>query len=69
MSNETVTVKVGQIWADNDPRSDGREVIVDEIRDGYALCHTGTLGKKTKIKLGRFKPTRSGYKLVRDVEE
>lgn len=31
-------VEPGQVWADNDPRSDGRTVRVDRIDDGKAVC-------------------------------
>lgn len=31
-------VKPGQIFADNDPRSEGRTLRVDEIENGVALC-------------------------------
>lgn len=37
-----VPVRVGQIWADNDPRSAGRTLRVDAIVDGKALCTTLT---------------------------
>jgi ABC-type phosphate transport system auxiliary subunit len=37
MSTDT-TVEPGQIWADNDKRSEGRTVRVERIEDGSAVC-------------------------------
>lgn len=37
-----VTVRVGQIWADNDPRNAGRTLRVDAVAAGKALCTTLT---------------------------
>lgn len=67
---DTVEVKVGQVWEDNDPRQQKqgvavRRIKVLEIADGKALCqHPSGQGRKTKIRLDRFRPTKSGYKLV-----
>lgn len=67
---EKIEVKVGQTWEDNDPRSKAqgilpRRIKVLEISDGKALCqHPSGLGRKTKIRLDRFRPTASGYKFV-----
>ena len=35
-------VKPGQIWADNDWRSEGRTLLVERIEDGKAVCVTLT---------------------------
>jgi hypothetical protein len=71
------TVKVGQIWADNDKRSRGRKVKVLEVHtemaDGtpfknpYAIVQPpfGN-GRKTTIRLDRFRPNATGYTLVSD---
>lgn len=65
---EKIEVKVGQIWEGNDPRSAKRLLKVLEIKDGKAVVqHPRGIGMKTKIKLSRFKPTSTGYKLVQDV--
>lgn len=32
---DTPAVKVGQIWADNDPRSEGRTLRVDQFENGW----------------------------------
>lgn len=35
---ETIEVKVGSVWADNDPRVAGRTIRVDRIEGEYAYC-------------------------------
>lgn len=73
---ETVEVKVGQVWADCDWRAAkrGREVKVVElgtVQNGmarYALVVTRFAGgewgtKQTRVRLDRFRPTSTGYKL------
>ena len=72
-------VQVGQIWADNDPRHKGRMIQVKKIEPPLAICKILTnrndwdkeawktksmVGREVKIKLRRFKPTASGYKLM-----
>jgi hypothetical protein len=67
---ETVTVRVGQIWEDNDRRiTEGayrRRFKVLAIEDGKALVETmnNEPRRRTKIKLDRFKPTSTGYRIV-----
>lgn len=65
-------VRPGQVWADNDKREKGRRlirvVLVDEVAQ-YALVapYTGrdnAKGRVTRIRLNRFKPTSTGYRLV-----
>lgn len=82
------TVKVGQVWADNDKRSAGRHVKVVELlpptlgaphiqpkpaRARVALCTASgevirVNGKATHttIRVSRFRPTSTGYRLVKD---
>lgn len=67
-----IEVKVGQVWEDWDIRhrdAPGRRRIkVIEIKDGKAIVqHPSGQGTKTRIRLDRFKPTSTGYKLVEDV--
>lgn len=70
-------VKVGQVWADNDKRSAGRHVrvIAIEVTLKQAVvrrCNSagGLIGARvTRIALRRFRPTSTGYRLVRDVAE
>lgn len=70
---ESVEVKVGQVWEDNDPRiirggHAPRRVKILEIKDGRALVqHPSGMGRKTKVRVDRFRPTASGYKLVENV--
>ena len=74
------TVRPGQIWADNDPRSRGRTLRVvsvgpDKVRcvvltasEANATSATDPVGKTTQISRSRFRPTSNGYRLVADVE-
>jgi hypothetical protein len=70
-------VTVGQVWADNDWRSRGRQVRVVEIRGIYAVVELvalaehgfGELGRRTRVRLDRFRPTSTGYRLVHAAEE
>lgn len=71
-------VKVGQVWIDNDYRTSGRRcVCVNQINGDKALCAVGTYDPSTKtpvawtsrqttISLRRFKPTATGYRLVKE---
>lgn len=74
---ETVQVEVGQVWVSCDKRDDGRQVQVlavhTQMADGtrflhpYAVVKSPTgLGRKSSIRLDRFRPTANGYRLVRD---
>jgi hypothetical protein len=66
-TNENI-VKVGQIWADKDKRREGRQLRVEQIGEGFALCSkrrssSDQFGQRlTRIKLDRF----SRYRLVDD---
>ena len=64
---------VGQVWADNDPRAEGRTVRIDRIEGRFVWATVitdrpetlvSTVGRKTRIAIQRLKPTRSGYRLV-----
>lgn len=82
----TPDVRPGQIWADNDKRSSGRTIRVDEIigspqGDRVAVCTiltnrdaadpndwgTDMRGRKVRIKVRRFRPTSTGYRLIENV--
>ncbi len=75
----TTTVRLDQIWADNDPRSSGRFLRVSAIDgDRAAVREVGydvtngiavDLQRKriSRIRLDRFRPTSSGYRLVVDI--
>lgn len=64
-------VRVGQVWADNDYRSEGRTVMVMEIVGDSAICSVAfgnnKTRKRTKILLRRFRPNSTGYRLIADV--
>jgi hypothetical protein len=82
-SNSNATTDAGvrdrQVWADNDPRSAGRKVRVISVDETHAtvvgVVASGgkyvpsTAARKTRIKLTRFKPTSTGYRLVQDAED
>lgn len=75
-------VRVGQVWADNDNRSAARQVRVVEIDDthatvelvgqrgrparGHELRQEAKPGRRTRVRLDRFRPTSTGYRLVND---
>ena len=67
-----VTVEPGQIWKDRDYRMHGRHLFVLRIEGERAICASCTPNGKvltqslTRIRLDRFKPTSTGYDLVRE---
>lgn len=74
LSSHPVDVRVGQVWEDNDPRITGcrRQIKVLEIKvkNGAikaVVQHPSGLGAKTRIRIDRFRPTSTGYRLVQDV--
>lgn len=75
MTAERVEVRPGQIWADNDPRSEGRTIRIEFVGSESAACrilanptaaHADRRGKITRIRLDRFRPTSNGYRLLGD---
>lgn len=61
---EQSEVKVGQVWVDNDSRSKGRRVRVLEVDATHATVQSPSgQGRKTRIRLDRFRPTSTGYRL------
>lgn len=60
--NNPYGVKVGQVWEDNDSRSN-RTVTVLRIVGDYAHVIAST-GRRSTIRLDRFKRTSTGYFLV-----
>ncbi len=58
-------VKRGQIWRDNDPRTP-RQLKVVKLDGMYAICENTALKRRTRVRLDRFKPVRTGYTLVYD---
>lgn len=65
-------VEIGQVWADNDWRSTGRTVEVVAIDQTHATVKVLTNGRGTyakpgrtsRVRLDRFRPTSTGYRLV-----
>ena len=67
------TPAIGQIWEDNDPRGYGRKVRIVEIGDTHAVVElhqprppvsSAKPGRRTRIRLDRFRPTSTGYRYV-----
>lgn len=69
-------VRVGQIWADNDKRSHGRRIRIVAVDSTHALVELyvprgaghvhAKPGRRTRIRLDRFRPTSTGYRLISD---
>lgn len=68
-------IRVGQTWADNDPRSEGRTLKVVALEMGYVRrvqCEVLTdpggepprRAREVHIKVDRLHPTSTGYRLV-----
>lgn len=79
MPNSTSELQIGQVWRDWDSRQRNdfplpRMLKIVEFTETHARCEVGTLvgdqfrqtGGHTKIRKDRFKPTSTGYKLVKD---
>jgi hypothetical protein len=65
------TVQVGQIWEECDPRMVGRRIRVVEVGKTHATVVNSTTGtaRKTRIRLDRFKPSSTGYKMVSESQD
>lgn len=71
-----VSIRVGQVWADADPRSSGRKIRITEVDVDAELVRgvvvsvgrnvsEARIGQRTRpIKLARFRPGNRGYRLV-----
>jgi len=57
-------VEVGQVWQDNDPRVPTRTITVLSVTATHAHVVSSPSGRKTRVKLSRFKPIQTGYRLV-----
>jgi hypothetical protein len=80
--NQQPAPEPGQIWADNDPRCEGRQVRITAVDGTHATVEliatrdrpllTGQkpapIGRQTRILLRRFKPTSTGYRLVANAD-
>lgn len=66
MTNK-ITVHLNEIWQDWDIRFRNyppRLIEVISIKNNMATCKNLQTGKITKIRLDRFKPNSTGYKLL-----
>lgn len=65
-------VKVGQLWQDNDKRNRAlRFVRVTAVDETHARCEAwyeeaGSTARTVRIRLDRFRPTSTGYRLIED---
>ena len=75
--SSSTSLRVGQVWADNDPRVKGRTVKVEAIEGEKALCRVlaapfdspeTRTGHTTRISARRFTPTSTGYRLIREAD-
>ena len=74
----TPEVQPGQVWESCDRRDNGRQVEVLDVvfelggvtlANPYAVVQSPTgRGRQTRIRLDRFRPTSSGYRLVREAQ-
>lgn len=65
--NQSIEVKVGQVWKDRDPRKPNRLVKVIAIEDGKVQVEAD--GKPSKVSKDRMRPigNTKGFELVEDV--
>ncbi len=72
---EVPQVRVGQVWKDNDKRIGERYLVVRKIEGDRAFCclcdsqgYPSGLARQpvVRILLRRFRPTSTGYVLVKD---
>jgi hypothetical protein len=58
-----------QVWESCDKREWGRRVVVERVEGEYAVCRGWADGMpkspRRRIRLDRFRPNATGYKLVR----
>ncbi|MFJ9740863.1 hypothetical protein [Streptomyces sp. NPDC101166] len=63
----------GQLWQDNDPRSEGRLLLIESIGETHATVRQVALTpagepvplpgvRQSRIRLDRFRPTSTGYR-------
>lgn len=70
-------IRPGQIWADNDWRAEGRTVRILRVEHTHAVVTVLTarlnaqpgerdraVGAERRIRLDRFEPTSTGYRLI-----
>lgn len=64
-------VRVGQLWADNDKRCAARRLLITAVDDTHATAYgfyedSPNPGRDVRIRLDRFKPTSTGYRLLKE---
>ncbi|MFF9002645.1 hypothetical protein ACF1GW_35520 [Streptomyces achromogenes] len=71
----TPTPAKGQIWQDNDPRTDNRLILIERTDATHATVRQVALTpagepvplpgvRRTRIRLDRFRPTSTGYRYI-----
>ena len=69
MKAKTTKTQVGQVWESCDWREKGRQIIIERIEKGKAVCRRwgrgAIFGVETRIRLDRFRPISTGYRLVK----
>ena len=62
-------VRVGQVWESCDKREKGRRSIVERIEGNKAVVRGWSMGNisgpERRIRLDRFRPISTGYRLIR----
>ena len=68
-------IRVGQVWANCDPREEGRTIRIASLDERYAQCEVVTaVGggapkiRRVRILIDRLHRTRIGYRLIEDPE-
>lgn len=77
--DETPAPAVGQVWQDNDRRSYGRHLMIEDIGETHAVMvevsyrpSNGAVTaqgqpRRTRVRLDRLRPTSTGYRYVTTV--
>jgi hypothetical protein len=74
--SETPAPAVDQVWQDNDKRSYGRRVRIVEITGTHAVVEQvlgrdhvpAQPGRRTRIRLDRFRPVSTGYRYIGEAD-
>lgn len=61
-------LRVGQVWADMDPRG-GPTFRIVLLTDSHAVVTDLHGNRRRRIQRKRIKPGKRGYRLIRDVED
>ncbi|MFI0265685.1 hypothetical protein [Streptomyces luteogriseus] len=59
-------VEPGQVYADNDPRKEGRTLRIESLDGLYAYAVDESTGITTRILKRRLYPNARGYRLIED---